>query len=101
MCEGDVVLLVTAPQAHGGGLVPVQTLLPLAVGRRVQRDALHVLHVQVEVFALGRLVLLAVEEGDLLEGGVQVLAQHLNDLLEGRTHLGVVLPAHLHQVVSG
>lgn len=68
--EGDVVLLIAAPQAHGRHLVSVQTLLPLRVGRRVQRDALHVLHVQVEVFALRRLVLLTVEEGDLLEGGV-------------------------------
>lgn len=101
VCEGDVVFLVTAPQAHGGGLVPVQTLLPLGVGRRVQRDTLHVFHVQVKIFALRRLVLLTVEEGELLEGGMQVLAQHLNDLLESGTHLGVVLPTHLHQVVSG
>lgn len=101
VCEGDVVLLVAPPQAHGGGLVPVQTLLPLGVGRWVQRDALHILHVQVEVFALGRLVLLAVEEGHLLEGRMQVLAQHFDYLLEGGPHLGVVLPTHLHQVVSG
>lgn len=100
MCEGDVVLLVTAPQAHGGGLVSVQTLLPLRVGRGVQRDALHVLHVQVEVLGLWRFVLLAVEEGHLLESGMQVLAQHFDDLLEGGTHLRIVLPAHLHQVVS-
>lgn len=99
VCEGDVVLLVTAPQAHGGGLVPVQTLLPLGVGRRVQRYALHVLHVQVKVLALRRLVLLTVEEGHLLEGGMQLLAEHLDDLQEGGAHLGVVLPTHLHQVV--
>lgn len=94
------MLLVTAPQAHGGGLVPVQTLLPLRVRRGVQWYALHVFHVQVEILTLWRLVLLTVEEGDLLEGWMQVLPQHLDDLLEGGTHLGVVLPAHLHQVVS-
>lgn len=99
VCEGDVVLLITAPQAHGDGLVSVQTLFPLRVGGRVQRYALHVLHVQVKVLALGRLVLLAVEEGDVLEAGMQVVVQHLDDLQEGGTHLWVVLPTHLHQVV--
>lgn len=101
VCEWDVVLLVTAPKAHGWGLISVQTLLPLGVGWRVQRYALHVFHVQVKVFALWWLVLLTVEEGHVLESRMQVLTHHLDDLKEGGTHLGVVLPTHLHQVVSG
>lgn len=101
VCEGDVVLLVTAPQAHGPCLVPVRTLFPLGVGRWIQRYALHVLHVQVKVLRLRGLVLLTVEEGDLLEGGMQLLPEHLDDLREGGPHFGVVLPTHLHQVVSG
>lgn len=100
VCEGDVVLLVTAPQANGRRLISAQTLVPLRVGRRVQWYALHVFHVQVKVFALWRFVLLAVEEGDLLEGRMQVITQHLNDLQEGGAHLRVVLPTHLHQIVS-
>lgn len=101
VCERDVVLFVTAPEAHGGGLVSVQTLVPLGVWRRIQWDAFHVFHVQVKILALWRFVLLTVEEGHLLKGGMQVLTQHLDNLLEGGAHLGVVLPAHLHQVVSG
>lgn len=99
MHEGDVVLLVTSSAS-----VPVGAAaeFPLRVGRRVERNALHVVHIQVQVVgALGWLVFFAVEEGALAVGRVQVVTQLLDDLLEGRTHLGVVLPAHLHQVVSG
>lgn len=71
----------------------------LGIGRGVQWYALHVLKVHVELLALRRFVLLAVEEGDLLESRMQVLLDHLDDLVEGGPHLRVVLPTHLHEAV--
>ncbi len=35
------------------------------------------------------------------ETRMQILPEHLDDLLEGGPHFGIIMPAHLHQVMPG
>jgi len=93
------VLLIVPLEGHGGSVVPPQDFVPLRVRGRIEGNALHVLKVHLVLLRFQRFVLLAVEERDLVEAGVQVLLQHLDDLDEGGAHLRVVLPTHLHQAV--
>lgn len=75
-------------------------LVPGGVGG--ERDALHVLQVHVEIVAVPRSdpVLFTVEERQISEGGMELVSQHLDDLLKRRTQLRVVVPTHLHQTVT-
>lgn len=95
------MLFVVPLESHGGSIVPPQHFVPLRVQGGIEGNALHVLKVHLILLRLQRFVLLTVEERDLVEAGVQVLLQHLDDLDEGGAHLRVVLPAHLHQAVPG
>lgn len=54
--------------------------------------------VQVEVRGIGRLVISTVEETGLFEGRLQLILYAADDLHEGWTHLGIVLPTHSHQL---
>lgn len=67
-------------------------------GGGVQGDTLHVLRLQVQLLWLGWLVLLAIVEGDLPKARLHLVLDAADDLQEGRPHLGVVLPAHAHQL---
>lgn len=93
------MLFVVPLEGHGGSIVPPQDFVPLRVRGGIEGNALHVLEVHLVLLRFQRFVLLTVEERDLVEAGVQVLLQHLDDLNEGGAHFGVVLPTHLHQAV--
>lgn len=94
---GDIFLIVTL-QAQRGDPITTPSLLPGWVRGTVQGDTLHVLQFQLQLLALGHLVFLAVEEGHLAEAGVQVVFEEVHDLQESGAHLGVELPAKLHQL---
>lgn len=93
------MLFVVPLESHGGSIVPSQDFVPLRVRGGIEGNALHVLKVHLVLLCFQRFVLLTVEERDLVEAGVQVLLQHLDDLDEAGAHFRVVLPTHLHQAV--
>lgn len=97
MGVGDV-FIIGPFDAQRGPSLPASSLFSLTVRGTIQGDILHVLELHLQLFTLGSLVLLAVEEGNFRKAGVEVVLEQVDDFQEGRPHLGVELPAHAHQV---